>query len=877
MSSPQRKAPYCVTVFCLAFCCCMAFAVQGTADTSEFEEIWFGTPSGGEGQKLSFVLHLPEAVPISEPVQFDLEIMTAVPYQDTRILLLVEDLDENPISESSMNLELRRGRNDVSIQWDPAQLAPGLYTLLVVVDYAQGFRPASYVVPIQRVSAAHWRAEIERLQGLLPQLEKSITSLASGPQGGEPGASDSGVTGHAPYLQVRKKIVWEALETARNALIQQLWRLVDRNLAYAIQGLDAIRAEITFSNAVPESMIPHNAYPISVEIRNGGLYERDNPLFLIGAALQPENDAVTGATGDYRDETGSMAFLQSLPVSRQVEWIKNHGLNFAVLTCPLNVESSSARARLAAFADAADQFKMPWVLQIDQAGVEGPMMDAWPELLEPGFANMAHADFSAVYKRIAADTVSIAGIQHYLPIGVSVARDPRFFYDGESIRGEFVERIKERYPDRIDLNRLWRAHLADFNEITIWGEHPEHAYQNQRAYQYEWQTFHRGLITLFFSGLKQELAQAAPNVPVMLTLPESAFSSGETRNTPSREDMSHLMDMNGAQAVFEPGETLYAMNYPLPHAYITLMRSYSPGKPVLLLDTMINISKLKTVRAREAMVRSAVWEAVMSGATGIALSSDSSVYNFPEAVAAYAHAAMEVNRLAPIVMAFQQAPAEIAILFSESSKIMDGGVPHLESARFAFEGSSFSGFPVRFMTEKQIESGGLENVKVLVLPNTMAVPDGTFTELSKYVEEGRMVARVGTPIPYNERGHSRSDVIRATGNTVLVRGMNLPTEYLHAMDAALVGGVLPEIARPINAHGYPVEGVRSLNIQHEGQSYLYIINLRRTPVVVHLSGLASSGRDLIQGREISFPRELQPLDPMLIHLDKKELVFTASN
>ena len=124
--------------------------------------------------------------------------------------------------------------------------------------------------------------------------------------------------------------------------------------------------------------------------------------------------------------------------------------------------------------------------------------------------------------------------------------------------------------------------------------------------------------------------------------------------------------------------------------------------------------------------------------------------------------------------------------------------PHLESAKFAFEGASFAGYSIRFITESQIARGALAPVKVLILPDTLAVSDETFTQLSAYVEEGGAVARVGKPIPYNERGMSRSDVIRSTAKTVLVRGLNLPTEYLHAMDAAQERGALPEISRPVN-------------------------------------------------------------------------------
>jgi hypothetical protein len=98
--------------------------------------------------------------------------------------------------------------------------------------------------------------------------------------------------------------------------------------------------------------------------------------------------------------------------------------------------------------------------------------------------------------------------------------------------------------------------------------------------------------------------------------------------------------------------------------------------------------------------------------------------------------------------------------------------------------------------------------------------------------------------------------------------MNLPTEYLHAMDAAMVLGSLPRIPRPINASGYPLEGVKTRFVEVDGEPYLYMVNLRKTSLNCHLAGGLQTGRDLIRGRDVVFPRVLEPLDPMLIHLEK---------
>lgn len=865
------RSSFAVLMVLLSLAWCILPAGESFGETA-YDAIWFGEPIVTQGQKLSFKFHYPEEILIGTVVPLDLEIMSSIAYEGTVVRMMLHDLDGNLVDDSEVTLDLHRGRDDVSIKWDPTNLKPGDYRMLVVVDYAQEYMPACYEVPVYRVSVARWRSRIDELEGLMPAMEKGIEALEPAPDTREinPQAEDTSV---AASLKMRAKVIREALTEARRALDAENWRSADQYVVYAGDAYTVLRADVTFSKSIPESLSSHLAYPARLEIRDGGLYENATPFFLIGASLKADGAGQTGGSQEATPPSGLAC--GNTPVEK-LAWLKEHGLNFALLSFKVGSDISVYREQITALADASGKLGIPWALQVDQTNVAGALMDAWPELLEPGFVNLAHSGFSEVYVHTMKDLLAVAGAQASPPVAVSLAVKPQFKYDGEPIREQFIQRVKEWHPDRQELNRVWHAHLADFNEITIWGDYPEYSYQNQRAYQYEWQHFHRGLITAFFSGLKQDIAALAPAMPVMIDMAASAFLPGETRNTPGREDMAALMDINGSSVYCAWGDGLYAMNYPVPHASLALMRSYAKGKPVLVLDADIDVNGANTISQREAFTYSAVWELIMSGASGIALSPDASVYRYPEALAAYAQAAMDVNRLAPIVMAFQQAPEEIAVLFSEASKIMDNGIPHLESAQFAFEGSSFAGFPLRFITEKQVETGVLNDVKVLVLPSTMAVPDATFERLDKFVEDGGMVARVGTPIPYNENGQSRNDVIRATGNTILVRGMNLPTEYLHAMDAALVGGVLPEIVRPVNAYGYPLEGVRSRYVTHDGEMYLYIINLRHTPVTVHLSGLASSGRDLLRGRDVSFPREMTPLDPMLIHLDKQETVFTVS-
>ncbi len=832
----------------LPLVCLYALSLPGfpVSQTSEayadevFEQLWFGMGVCEQSKRLEMTLTHPDKSSTAEAQVHLVEIVAPIPYQATRVSMTVKDSEETSHHHAMLDLNLQQGRNQLTFEWDASALVPGAYTLMVEADYADDFPLVTCRVPFKKVSCGQWTRDIAVVEESLAGLEGKFRDLPED-------------LANAEYLRIQFNMAQDMMREARTALADRAWQRLDQRVEYLKTLSDTLHAGIVFGGSVMETPAFPDAPSLDgITIQNGGFYVDERPVYLFGIALDAD-----------------------APLEDQLQRLQRYGLNFSVKTMPVSDSSVTLIAELEAALDAVKAAGIALAVQFNQEHVVGAIMDQWPELLDTGFVNMAHTEFSSLY---ADRLIAMASALNNKPIVVcaSVARGPQFKYDGEEVRQHFISRVEERYPDRIELNRLWRSHLADYDEITIWGEHPEYRYQNRRAYQYEWQTFHRELITLALARLEQDLAEYAPSVPTTVTLPNSAFSTGETRYDVNREAVAAMMDLHGCSAASGPGETLYAMSYPLPQAYYTLMRSYAPSKPVMNFAGDIELDGVHSSAERGALTRSAVWEAVMSGVNGLALPARSAVPECPEALAAFVFAARDINRLAPVVAAFQQAPPEIAILFSEASKIMDDGIPHLESAKFAFEGASFAGFTIRFITESQINAGALSAIRVLILPETMAVSDATFELLSQFVDDGGTVARVGTPIPYNERGHSRNDVIRSTSSTVLVRGMNLPTEYLHAMDAAQDSGALPEIARPINAFGYPLEGVRSRYVEYEGDGYLYIINLRRNPVTCNITGVSNSGRDLIQGRDIVFPRVLPPLEPMLIRMERSGLSATMA-
>jgi hypothetical protein len=213
-------------------------------------------------------------------------------------------------------------------------------------------------------------------------------------------------------------------------------------------------------------------------------------------------------------------------------------------------------------------------------------------------------------------------------------------------------------------------------------------------------------------------------------------------------------------------------------------------------------------------------------------------------------------------------PARLGILWSDSARTYQDGGIFLEGALAAYEGCSYAGMKIRFVTEDQMIAGELEGLDVVVVEEVPAMRDDAFNALKAFYDSTRAaLIRAARPIPYNEHGQSRKDVLPYGIHTFLVHDSNTPKEYLHALDAALASGHGENTLRPVNEYGYMLEGVRARHARHEGHDYLYLMNLRTDAILVHASGEAQAGQELIQDEAVTFPLWAQPLEPLLIRLD----------
>ncbi|MFO7775706.1 MAG: hypothetical protein R6W89_07915 [Candidatus Hydrogenedentota bacterium] len=803
--------------------------LESPAEPEQARQIWVtpGDAMGEPGTEVS-VEHQ-DRYPASEPIVWTCHVASDAVFRDTQVQLEIRNRKDEPVLRGAVSFQRREGRNPSRFRWDPRDLQPGVYTARFTLAPRPGAAEAWQELTLFHYAPAEIAAGLASARGVVGDLHENVEAMST-----QPGAY--------PYARMRLALLEEFAEYGQQRLDAGDNLYGAYILDYLERGIDRVRGRLLFSRLSPEHARPA---PLLSELgarpANGYLALDGAPAFLFGPA-------------------GGIEMGESL------DELTAYGFNFAAL----ELDDPGATG------PSADEVERIRDLLDDARAAD---MNVSLRLPSP-FAEEAEEDWGI--DEFSASTL-ISRIEAWGRLGTAIRNAPAlatlglqftppFEPESSEFREGFLNHLESVYEDRHEANRAWQTRLRSMDEVELWWD------SERSVYQYDLQTYYQQRVFDMFAQLEPSARDVFPDSVLELTLPKGAFTEGDTRRGLDREALSPLFDVVGAEVANRLDDSRYAMEHPGPLALYTLLRSFAPSRPLLNLEHSV-LSSEEPLRGRRTAdyARTVVWEGAVAGLSGSALTGwdreaapdKYSVAQRPDFLEGYIAAGIDVNRLGPIVEAFRSAHAPVAILWSMPSAIFDDGSPYLESALRAVEGISFSGYHFRFVSEDQCAAGDLDDVGVLVIPQTLAVSAEAFAAIKQYVDDGGMVVRTGTLIPYDAQGQAQRDVLSPTRHTLALRGRDTPANYLQAMDAAYSQGHLRNIPRATNPFGYPLEGVRSRFIRHEGQPYLYLVNLRPEPVQAHIYGRWTGGRDLIRARHVTFPRPLQPLEPMLIRLEDR--------
>ncbi|MCX5769704.1 MAG: beta-galactosidase [Candidatus Hydrogenedentes bacterium] len=813
------------------------------AEPVDEQRVWIEQTGPDMGQTVAVSVKIADEQNALLPLVFQCDLKAIEVLSTAFLTLTVTDPAGTVLHRDEVQVYIGQEPMTYSLAWDMSAVPTGVYKATFAVAKLPRLPVTAREYVVKKVSRSQLVAMADDAQAKLASVLEGVRAMQAAGQ-------------KPPYILARAAIAEDCAAYMRQGLANNPWRTSDRLIRYILTTADAVRAQITFLNELPEFAQavpePDTAH---IQLKDGVVYAGARPAFLFGKNFGENRPA---------DELRRM---------------RSYGLNAAGITVApkdtLASESADAdfKAQVDPVLNLARENNIGLFVALDPATLPDWAVQKWPDLMDPVLnrVNITRPEARQLIERhFKAAIPYLSG--HEAVAALSVATAPQFRFLGEDVRQGFIAHVKTMYADRHVLNQAWRSLFSRVDEIaTGWDAGDPRFKRSERyiekaAYQYDWQIYHQQLGTQYLQGMTAFARSLAGDTPLAAAFGGDILEKSESQFGLDREAVGGLFDLIGCCAANSIYDAHYAIGYPQQPLLYTLLQSLAPGKPLVNFSDGVIPPYDPSQPCTFDYVHTAMWEAAMAGLNASMLTIDDWMAN-PECLDGYVTASIDLNRLADVIAAFQTAPAQVAILWSMPSKIFNGGDPFLESIKFAYEGTSFGGYKVRFISEDQINAGELAKISVLVLPETPAVKDETFTQIKTYIQNDGAVIRTAVPILFNEHGQSRRDVITTTPRTVLLRGQNLPTEYLHSMDAVISVGTLPMIPRAINPFGYPLEGVKTRYVEHNGSAYLYAVNLRKTPVECHLAGGPMAGRDLIHGQDISFPATLQPLQPVLVKLD----------
>lgn len=768
-------------------------------------------------------------------VMFECKVDAKERWDETHLVLTIQDPKGTPIHRGEAQVDLSKNAAPARFVWKPADLADGEYTADFDLHRRTGGELAETHLSLSLLTGVN-------IQSRLKQVKDEVAVL---------GQTLKGLAGSRPaYAQLHVAIVEDYLPLTEAALLEGDWIRAHQFSDY-LSGL-AAAARLELSVVTPSTGFMSGPATIpagKVSNENGALGSGGQPVYLFGAA--------------YRDDIASM-----LPQ------LERYGLRFAVYRVT-PIQTLADGQRLADFAASLESF----LADAERRGVN-VVLDAAPENL-PAWAQTPAVDTTGggsfnydlmaegprrVLERHLAALASVARMRPNV-VSISLADDPALRLRESTLREGLIQLAKSRYTEYDAMNRRWRTRYMSFDEVQVdWTS-------RHTAYLYDLQTYHQELGTQLFAWLADLSRKAAPELSVQVQLADNAFEQGESMQGIDRESILSAMDFSGTSSSQSLDGGSLAIGPQTQAANYALLRSLNPDAPVINTSDSFQLTANITGCDAYGRLRAMMWEGVMAGLSASAMrlgapgTGNDGILARPELIDAYATTNLDINRLAPIVTALQQAPAPVRILWSPSSKMFNRGDPYVDSAMRAYEGCANFGPRTLFISERECERNGLNGVDVLVIPKALALSDDAFHAIERFVEAGGVTIRQGNPFPYDRQGISRTDTVTGSKRTILLRSEDSVRAYLDALDAAYALDGLNAPPRPVNEFDYPIDGVKSRFAVHERVPYLYIVNLREEPVHLKLTGGYSSGMDLISGNHVNFPDNIEPLTPMVIQLD----------
>lgn len=441
------------------------------------------------------------------------------------------------------------------------------------------------------------------------------------------------------------------------------------------------------------------------------------------------------------------------------------------------------------------------------------------------------------------------------------------FADCDNTRPMWLDYLARAHGTIDALNRHYGTSFSSFADVPLQAKGPE---------LYDYCIFAQERFSAWHKWMADICHELAPDIPVHAKAMSTELNPGTVGWGVDHELLGQLLDLNGNDCFMSPaGGPGYSVDWALQGSSYDMQRSWA-RKPIFNSENHLTGDFSRSYVAPEHF-RTALWQGAVhgQGATTIwvwdrtddpAECLYGNVGDRPGCGQAVGTTCMDLNRFADEVTALQNAKSPVALLYSASSMIRNGGA-HSGAIWRLYTALNFCGVKVDFISEKQLAAGKGSQYRMIILPQASHVTDAAFQGLRDLTSTTRVVFvnECLTGDPYGKPRPAALVAELRARSTILTDGDSMtvlwPALRKHLGDL----GALPEVSVVDAQTGEPVWGVEWLSANVSGRTVINMVNLTDQPKDIKIvrAGRDLSARDLLSlgGRRIV--RRLRPITPVL--------------
>ncbi len=323
---------------------------------------------------------------------------------------------------------------------------------------------------------------------------------------------------------------------------------------------------------------------------------------------------------------------------------------------------------------------------------------------------------------------------------ICLSNEPNYHNPGgEAYHSLWYEYLKDLYNNDIgELNATYNENFNDFTNVPVANNPATYG----PAMYYDWVIFNSEQFADWHKWMADIIHSIAPDIPVHAKMRlHTTFGPGDTLLTKQGVDaelFTAFTQINGCDcsAYYKADEDMQP-DYLNEMSVYDIAASFHHAPVFNSEDHIINDGDRDDYNSLRAdHVRNIIWQGAIHrrSASTIWLWERGSYELFqyrPDCVEAVGKTSLDLNRLYKQISAFQNKMPEVAVLYSNPA-FVHSLTNYTASLKMVYRALSLSGVDVGFVSEKQVQAGGLSQYKLIFVPQTESLYADTVESLSSY-------------------------------------------------------------------------------------------------------------------------------------------------